>query len=181
MNNICTCKYCKNKIDKNTAYSVVKGQYYCNEEHYLSFLDKKNNNTKHSFKSPKGTERREYTDFILNLYKEQGFDKNFPRWQILMAQTNSLLKNNPNWTYETIKYILWYMKEILGIILITKESNWSPLSLVDYYALDAEIYYNECEKVSQSAENYSDDTIVIVKSKDKKIKYKPMRFDDETN
>ena len=179
MNNICICKYCKNKIDKNTAYSVAKGQYYCNEEHYLSFLDKKNNNTKHSFKSPKGTERREYTDFILNLYKEQGFDKSFPRWQILMAQTNSLLKNNPNWTFETIKYILWYMKEILGIILITKESNWSPLSLVDYYAQEAEQFYNECTAIQKSVENYNEENQIIIKSnKSKKLKYKPINMED---
>ena len=93
-------------------------------------------------------------------------------------QTNNLLKANPKWTYETILYIIWYMQEILELNLICQESHWSPLSLVDFYALDAELYYNECEKVSQSAENYSDDTIVIVKSKDKKIKYKPMEFDD---
>ena len=92
---------------------------------------------------------------------------------------NNLLKANPTWTYETILYIIWYEQEILGLNLICAESHWNPLSLVDYYALEAELYYNECQKVSNSADNYTDDTITIVKSKDKKIKYKPMEFDNE--
>ena len=100
-------------------------------------------------------------------------------WQILMRQATNLLNANPSWTYETILYIIWYMQEILELNLISAESHWSPLSLVDFYALDAELYYNECQKVSNSADNYTDDTITIVKSKDKKIKYKPMEFDNE--
>lgn len=176
------CRYCGKDIDKETAYSVKKGQYYCNENHYLSSLEKKKNTTKHSYKSVEGSDRRDYSDFIQDLYvNKYGWNKKKLNWQVIFSQTNNLLKANPTWTYETIKYIIWYMQEILELNLISAESHWSPLSLVDYYALDAEIYYNECEKVSQSAENYSDDTIVIVKSKDKKIKYKPMEFDDETN
>lgn len=176
------CKYCGKDIDKETAYSVKKGQYYCNENHYLSAIEKRNNKSKHSYKSVEGSDRRAFTDAIQDLYvNKYGWNKEKINWQILMNMVNNLLKANPTWTYETILYIIWYEQEILGLNLICAESHWSPLSLVDYYALDAEIYYNECEKVSQSAENYSDDTIVIVKSKDKKIKYKPMEFDDETN
>lgn len=177
---IVKCRHCGKEIDKETAYSVKKGQYYCDENHYLSSLEKKKNNTKHSYKSAEGTDRRVYTDAIQDLYvRKYGWNKKKINWQIIMSQSNKILKDNPTWTYDTILYIIWYMQEILGLNLISAESHWSPLALVDYYALDAEIYYNECEKVSQSAENYSDDTIVIVKSKDKKIKYKPMEFDDE--
>lgn len=176
------CRYCSKDIDKETAYSVKKGQYYCDENHYLSSLEKKKNTTKHSYKSAEGTDRRAFTDAIQDLYVNRyGWNKKSIKWQILMNQTSNLLKANPTWTYETILYIIWYMQEILELNLICAESHWSPLSLVDFYALEAEMYYNECEKVSKSAENYSDDTIVIVKSKDKKIKYKPMEFDDETN
>lgn len=181
MDNNCICRYCRKKINKESAYSIVKGQYYCNEEHYLSHIDKKNNNTKHSFKSPKGTERRAYTDAILNLYLQQGFDKKFPRWQILMSQTSTILKNNPSWTYDTILYILWYEQEILGLNLICEESHWSPLSLIEYYALEAEEYYNECSEIAKSVENYNfDDCNIVVKSsKSNKIKYKPLTFDTE--
>ena len=179
-NNDCVCRYCKKKINKDIAYSVIKGQYYCNENHYLSAIEKKKNNNKHSYKSIEGTDRRNYTDFIQDLYVNgYGWDKKKIGWQFIMSQTNNLLKTNPNWTYETIEYIIWYMQEILGKNLICKESNWSPLSLVDYYALEAELYFNECQKVTQSVENYTDDTVTIIKSKDKKIKYKPMEFDND--
>ena len=175
-----TCKYCKKKINKETAYSVQKGQYYCNENHYLSALEKKKNVSKHSYKSVEGSDRRAYTDAIQDLYvNKYGWNKEKIAWQILMRQTTNLLNANPNWTYETILYIIWYMQEILGLNLICAESHWNPLSLVDIYALEAELYYNECQKVSNSADNYTDDTITIVKSKDKKIKYKEMEFDNE--
>ena len=176
--NECVCRYCKKKINKDTAYSVIKGQYFCNETHYLSFLDKKQNKLKHSFKSAEGTERRNYSDTIQKLYVDMyGWNKKKINWQIIFSQTNNLLKANPNWTYDTILYIIWYMQEILGLNLICKESNWSPLSLVDYYALEAELYFNECQKVTESANNYTDDVITITKTKNQKIKYKPMEFD----
>lgn len=172
------CKYCGKEIDKETAYSPKRGQYYCSENHYLSALEKKQNKSNHSYKSAEGTDRRNYTDFIQNLYVNgYGWDKKKIGWQFIMSQTNNLLKTNPNWTYETIEYIIWYMQEILGLNLICKESNWSPLSLVDYYALEAELYFNECQKVTESANNYTDDVVTITKTKNKKIKYKPMEFD----
>ena len=175
-----TCKYCGKKISKETAYSIKKGQYYCSENHYLSALEKKKNTNKHSYKSAEGTDRRDYSDFLQELYvNKYGWNKKNINWQIIFSNTNNLLKANPSWTYETIKYIIWYMQEIIGLNLICAESHYSPLSLVDYYALEAELYYNECQKVSSSADNYTDDTITIVKSKNKKTKYKPIEFDDE--
>lgn len=175
-----TCKYCGKKISKETAYSIKKGQYYCSENHYLSALEKRKTTSKHSYKSAEGTDRRDYSDFLQDLYvNKYGWNKKNINWQIIFSNTNNLLKANPSWTYETIKYIIWYMQEILGLNLICAESHYSPLSLVDYYALEAELYYNECQKVSNSANNYTDDIITIVKSKDKKIKYKPMEFDND--
>ena len=174
------CRYCGKDIDKDTAYSIKKGQYYCNENHYLSALEKKKNATKHSYKSAEGTDRRNYSDAIQDLYvNHYGWNKKKINWQILFSQTSSLLKANPSWTYDTILYIIWYMQEILELNLICQESHWSPLSLVDYYALEAEEYYNENQKVIKSADNYTDETVTIIKSKDKKIKYKLMEFDDE--
>lgn len=174
------CRYCGKLISKETAYSIKKGQYFCNENHYLSSLEKKKNKTNHSYKSAEGSDRRIFTDAIQDLYvNKYGWNKKKINWQILMSQCSKILKDNPTWTYDTILYIIWYMQEILELNLISAESHWSPLSLVDFYALDAELYYNECEKVSKSANNYSDDTVVIIKSKDKKIKYKPMEFDNE--
>lgn len=179
--NECICRYCKKKINKDTAYSVTKGQYFCNETHYLSSLDKKQNKSKHSFKSAEGTERRNYSDAIQKLYVDMyGWNKKKINWQIIFSQTNNLLKANPTWTYDTILYIIWYMQEILEMNLINKESNWSPLSLVDYYAQEAEQFYNECVDIQKSAENYTtEDTHIIIKSnKSKKLKYKSISMED---
>ena len=174
------CRYCKKDIDKDTAYSPKSGMYYCNENHYLSSLEKKKNTTKHSYKSAEGTDRRAFTDAVQDLYvNTYGWNKRNIKWQILMSQVNNLLKANPSWTYDTILYIMWYMHDILGINLICKESNWSPFSLVDYYALDAENFYNECTEIQNSVENYNDDKQVIIKSKEnKKLKYKPISMED---
>lgn len=184
MGNTVKCRYCKKEIDKENAYKPadLKGIYYCCENHYLSMIEKKKNTTKHSYKSIEGTGRRNYTDTLQDLYVNQyGWNKKKISWQIIMSQTNNLLKANPNWTYDTIIYIIWYMQEILGLNLICKESNWSPLSLVDYYALEAEQYYKECSEVEQSITDYDfeDKNIVIKGTKNKKIKYKPLTFDME--
>ena len=176
------CKYCKKEINRDEAYSVARGQYYCCENHYLSAMEKKKNNGNHSYKSAEGTDRRAYTDAIQNLYVNQyGWNKKRINWQILMSQSKTILDNNPSWTYDTILYIIWYEQEILGLNLICEESHWSPLSLVEYYALEAEEYYNECSKISKSVENYNfDDCNIVVKSsKNEKIKYKPITFDTE--
>ena len=175
------CRYCKKTIPKETAYSVKSGQYYCNENHYLSAIEKKANKTKHSYKSVEGSDRRAFTDALQDLYVNRyGWNKQKINWQILMRQATNLLNANPSWTYETILYIIWYMQEILGLNLICAETHWSPLTMVDFHALEAEIYYNECQKVSNSADNYTDETITIIKSSNKKIKYKEISFDENT-
>ena len=178
---MCKCRYCKKEISKDTAYSPKSGMYYCNENHYLSSLEKKKNATKHSYKSAEGTDRRAFTDAIQDLYVNvYGWNKNKIRWQILMSQCSNLLKANPTWTYDTILYVIWYMQEILEMNLINKESNWSPLSLVDYYAQEAEQFYNECSAIQKSAENYDfEDKQVIIKSnKSKNLKYKSINMED---
>ena len=180
-NNFCKCRYCGKEIEKTTAYSPKKSMYYCSENHYLSQLEKmKTNNVKHSYKSAEGTDRRDYSDYIQNLYIRYGWNKNKINWQIIFSQTNTLLKNNPNWSYETIKYILWYEEEIMGIQLITKESNWSPLSLVDYHALDAQLYWEECQNVIESVDNFdfNEEIKIIKNTENKKTKRRMINMED---
>ena len=99
------CKYCGKAIDKESAYNPKKGFYYCKENRYLSHLEKQKNTSKHSYKSAEGTDRRDYSDYIQNLYIRYGWNKNKINWQIIFSQTNTLLKNNPNWSYETISNV----------------------------------------------------------------------------
>ena len=72
------------------------------------------------------------------------------------------------------------MQEILEMNLINKESNWSPLSLVDYYAQEAEQFYNECTAIQESVENYNfeENQVIIKSNKSKKLKYKPINMED---
>ena len=70
------CKYCGKEIDKESAYNPKKGFYYCNENHYLSHLEKQKNTSKHSYKSAEGTDRRDYSDYIQNIYIRYGWNKN---------------------------------------------------------------------------------------------------------
>ena len=180
-NNLVKCRYCKSEIDRDTAYNPISGMYYCNENHYLSALEKKKNTTKHSYKSAEGTDRRAFTDAIQDLYVNvYGWNKSKIRWQILMSQCSNLLKANSTWTYDTILYIIWYMQEILEMNLINKESNWSPLSLVDYYAQEAEQFYNECSAIQKSVENYNNEEnqVIIKSNKSRKLKYKPISMED---
>lgn len=171
---IVKCKYCGKEVEKDKAYNPKPKCYYCNENHYLSALEKQKQNKKHSFKSPEGSDRRNYTDTIQNLYIYYGWDKDKINWQTIMAQTNRLLKDNSKWTYDTILYILEYEQEILGLQLITKESNWSPLSLVDYHYIDAKKYWEECESIKQSIDgfDFEDKNIIITKTQNYKKKYK---------
>ena len=68
----------------------------------------------------------------------------------------------------------------MGIQLITKESNWSPLSLVDYHALDAQLYWDECQSVIESVDNFNfNEEIKIIKNtENKKTKRRMINMED---
>lgn len=172
-----TCKFCGKEILGEPYRTTPNSRtYYCNENCYLMQMAKKNTN--HSFKPPEGTERRDFTDWLLdNVYYPEGFGKRDVNWQIVMKQYKNLIENNPGWTYETVKYIIWYEKEILGLSLITKESHWSPFSLVDFHAKEAEDFWKECDRINQSIENFDfDDTTRVIKGNGRKKPKKLLEF-----
>lgn len=160
------CRYCGTNIDSAMAYSVTKGQYYCNKECYDNKQRIKLNegkSTKIRYKPIEGTDRREFTDTIQNLFVQAGWNKNKINWSMLMSQASNILKQHEKWSYATLTYILWYMTEILELQLITKESNYSPLSLVEYYGQEAEEYFNQTQRIEQNIEkfDFNENKIVI--------------------
>ena len=57
------------------------------------------------------------------------------------------------------------MYEILEINLFSEESNGSILSLVPYYGLDAERYYNQCLRIEENSENFEFTDAITIKKK----------------
>ena len=70
---------------------------------------------KNKYKSPRkksdGTEnlRRKLTDYIQELYINQGYDKHDIDWKLITAQIKNFMKDDSSITYSGIKYTLWYL------------------------------------------------------------------------
>ena len=167
------CRCCGKEIDKETAYKVGKASYYCNEEGYNKVMAKRNK-AKSKYEPSESSDRRVYTDYIVKIYTDNGYDKSEIPWQLIGAQTKNILKEHEVWSYLTLQYILYYMYEVLELNLFTEESNGSILSLIPFYGLEAEQYYNQCTEINKQIDGFefNDNKIVVKKSNKAKSKYK---------
>ena len=167
------CRCCGKQLDKDIAYKVGKASYYCNEECYNKVMAKRNRN-KVKYEPKESTDRRDYTDYIQKIYLDNGYDKSEIPWQLIGAQTKNILKEHEVWSYLTLQYILYYMYEVLELNLFTEESNGSILSLIPFYGLEAEQYYNQCTEINKQIDGFefNDNKIVVKKSNKAKSKYK---------
>ena len=167
------CRYCGKQLDKDTAYKVGKASYYCNEECYNKVMAKRNK-AKAKYELKENSDRLEYTDYIQRIYLENGYDKSEINWTLLMSQTKNILQEHEVWSYITLHYILYYMYEVLELNLFSEESNGSILSLLPFYGLEAEKYFNQTKEIEKSINefDFTDNEIVIKKScNGKKKKY----------
>lgn len=168
------CRYCKKQIDdKYNAYKVGKASYYCNEECYNNAMAKRNK-AKDKYEPIDPSDRRVYTDYIVKIYTDNGYDKSEIPWQLIGVQTKNILQEHEVWSYSTLQYILYYMYEVLELNLFSEESNGSILSLLPFYGLEAEKYFNHTKEIEESIKNFNfkDNEIVIKKSCcDRKKKY----------
>lgn len=155
--NKCKCKFCGKELDKETAYKVGKVSYYCSEDCYNQKMNSRNKQ-KEKYEPTEGSSRRDYTNFIQQIYLENGFDKSEINWTLLMSQTKNILSEHSNWTYTTLSYILGYMYKILELNLFTEESNGSILSLVPFYGLEAEDYYKQTVAVEEATSQFDFDS-----------------------
>ena len=66
------------------------------------------------------------------------------------------------------------MYEVLELNLFTEESTGSILSLIPFYGLEAEQYYNQCTEINKQIDGFefNDNKIVVKKSNKAKSKYK---------
>ena len=167
------CRCCGKEIDKETAYKVGKASYYCNEQCYSVTMAKRNKN-KVKYEPQESTDRRDYTDYIQKIYLDNGYDKSEIPWALIGAQTKNILSEHEIWSYATLQYILYYMYEVLELNLFTEESNGSILSLLPFYGIEAEKYFNQTKEIEKSIDefDFNDNEIVIKKNcGDKKKKY----------
>ena len=168
------CKYCGKQIAKDNAYKIADRQYYCNKTCYDDKQRSKIDNGKTNkikYKPQEGTERREFTDYIQMIYINSGWNKYSINWSMVCSQASNILNEHPKWTYDTLLYILQYMNEVLGLQLVTKESNYSPLSLVPFYATEAEEYFIQTQDIEDKINSFDFNTEVkIVKNINRQYK-----------
>ena len=159
------CRCCGKEIDKETAYKVGKASYYCNEQCYSVTMAKRNKN-KVKYEPQESTDRRDYTDYIQKIYLDNGYDKSEIPWALIGAQTKNILSEHEIWSYATLQYILYYMYEVLELNLFTEESNGSILSLLPFYGIEAEKYFNQTKEIEKSIDefDFTDNEIVIKKN-----------------
>ena len=126
----------------------------------------KRNKNKVKYEPQESTDRRDYTDYIQKIYLDNGYDKSEIPWALIGAQTKNILSEHEIWSYATLQYILYYMYEVLELNLFTEESNGSILSLLPFYGIEAEKYFNQTKEIEKSIDefDFNDNEIVIKKS-----------------
>ena len=108
-----TCKYCKEKIEKENAYKPIdiSKSYFCNEEHYKLYSEEKLSKKSHcTQKNSKlnDKEKQEYknlTDYIQLLHSP--YDVN---WNLWTSQIKNACKEY-SLTYKDIRGIITYAKK----------------------------------------------------------------------
>lgn len=172
-NDFVKCRYCNKRISKKVAFKVGKCSYYCNQSCYENKLKEQRKN-KMKYAPKENEDRLEYTDYIQRIYLDNGYDKSEIPWQLIGAQTKNILQEHEVWSYLTLQYILYYMYEVLELNLFSEESNGSILSLLPFYGIEAEKYFNQTKEIEKSIDefDFKDNEIVIKKScGSKKKKY----------
>lgn len=158
------CKYCKREIELKPIYKIrLEGQKtissFCNEECYNLYINQP--------KDPQVV----LTDYIQELYINNGYDRSKINWLLIIKQVKNLLKENKSWKHSGIKYTLWYMVEILEMNLFNGEFNGSILNLVPYYYNEAKDFClekHELDKRYKEVE-FEEEEVIIKKQVNKKI------------
>ena len=169
------CRYCGKVITKNVAVSERKGVYYCSHTCLNSAKQNRLNKTLKNFKSEKDTDRRLATDYIQQLYFDQGYDNESIPWIMIGSQMKNMLDENTDWNYATIYYVLWYMNEIAEVNVMNGSS---PLNLVPYYYAESRDFFFQTNVIKDNTNNFELDTPTIIKAKrtEKKKKLEPIDF-----
>lgn len=175
---IVKCRFCKTEIDRDTAYKVGKNSYYCDNYCYSRYMEDRDNKKK-KYKPKDNTDRRKLTDYIQNLYIEEGYEKSEINWVLLMSQVKNFIEEY-GYKYSGIKYCLWYMKEIENINLFNNDFNGSVLNLIPYYYEKSKQYWKETNDIKKEIKNFDfNNKIIKIKGKNiDKRKNKMIKMED---
>lgn len=165
------CRNCGKIIDKNSAHKVGKTSYYCDADCFEQ-KEKERIKTKTTYEPKDNTDRLKLTDFILELFLEQGYDKTEINWNMICSQIKNLIESYTDYedkpySYGGIKYCLGYMKDIESVNLFNDDSKGSILNLVPFYYNKSKQFWYECDRIKKLVKEveFDDEIIVIKKSK----------------
>ena len=113
------CRYCGKELEKDNAYKVGRAVYYCSLECQNSATQKRLKKDQKNFKSIKGTDRRQVTDLLQQLYYDKGVSDGRIPWDLIGAQMKNMLDEHKDWTYNTIYATLWYMTKVVDMDLLS--------------------------------------------------------------
>lgn len=118
------------------------------------------------------------TDYIQLLHIQNGIDKNSIKWNIMTAQIKNYMADNKSLTYAQIRYILFYMVEILELNLFDESFNGTILNLVPYYINEAKEFCIKCKDIKKLANEFDfAENVKIVKVGNRSKKVEEMSFD----
>lgn len=141
------CRCCKKGIDKETALNPKPMMYYCSQECYDEVLRK----TKPAYKPQPKSPKRYFTDAVQALYVNYyGWDKDHINWAVIHKQSVAIIERTDSNYFEMVN-VMVYLQFILGMNLVCKESNYSPLSLIEYYIDEYREFERQQGEIKESA------------------------------
>lgn len=142
-----TCRVCKTKVDKDSAICLKPKIYVCCEECKEQYLSKEKNKTSQDKDSQ---DRKEFMDYFKSICHEE------INYKIIYSMLKKMMKGNPSFTYNGMKYTLWYIHDILNI-------NITGVGIIPYYYDEAKKYYDKKQKMKQAIKqsNVRQDTKTI--------------------
>ena len=142
-----TCRVCKTKIDKDVALCLKPKIYVCCEEckeqYELTQKEKEN-------KEKESQERKEFMVYLKSMCSQE------LNYKIVGSMLKKIMKDNPLFTYNGMKYTLWYIHDVLNI-------NITGVGIIPYYYDEAKRYYEKKQKMKQAIKqsNIRQDTKTI--------------------
>lgn len=176
------CGFCKQEIEKETAY-VVKGlkrcQYFCDENHFKAQENKKTYKPEKTKPNGSPNERRELTDWVQDYYISRGYEKHTINWNLEMATLKNMLEKY-DYKISGILLTLKYMCDILDRELLTEDNN-SIFALVPFYYDECKRNYIETKEIQKKIKEFDFDeekTIKVKGYEKNKIKYKKIEMEE---
>ena len=116
-------------------------------------------------------------DYIQLLYLSQGYTKQQIPFKVITAQIKQIMSEDKTLNYAQLKYIIWYMVDILQMNLFDESFNGTILNLVPYYINEAREFCIKCKDIRKMASEFDfDDKVRIVKVGNRSNKVEEMEF-----